>query len=170
MKKYVIILLIVLIALGIFLAIKTDRVKYGGTDTSDTSATEPVGASGQFAKLANNALVVLEQRLTDEVSVNAINMEKSGFVIIYRDAGGKPGAIIGVSKWFPAGQYADESIGLTESMMDGVNYYAGLFADDGNGIFDPEEDRPVENFAGVIMATFSASKNAPDPKGVQIYY
>lgn len=167
MKKFIIILLVVIVGLAIFLALKTDKLKH---DSDIVPAEETGGASGNFAKLSENAIVVLEQRLTDEVSVNAINMEKPGFVIIYRDADGKPGAIIGVSKWFPAGQYADESIGLTESMIDGVNYYAGLFADDGNGIFDPEEDRPVENFAGEIMATFSASKDAPDPKGVQIYY
>ncbi len=167
MKKYVLILLIALVALSIFLALKTDKLR---REPEPVPAEQTGGASGTFAKLSENAVVVLEQRLTDTVYVNAINMEKPGFVIVYRDSDGKPGGVIGVSKWFPAGQYANEDIGLTESMVSGVDYYAGLVADDGNGIFDPKKDLPVENFAGDIIAVFQASKNAPDPKGVQIYY
>lgn len=167
MKKYIIMLLIVMVALAIFLVIKTDRVKYDG---SGTPATESGGASGQFMKLSENAIVVLEQRVTDRVVVNAINIENPGFVIIHRDASGKPGAIIGVSKWFPAGQYADEEISLTETLMDGMNYYAALRTDNGDGIFDPKDDTPVESSAGDIVGVFQANKDAQDPRGVEIYY
>lgn len=167
MKKYIIILLIVVVALAIILVIKTDRVKYDG---SDTPVTESGGASGQFMKLSENAIVVLEQRLTDSVAVNAINIEKPGFVVIHRDANGKPGTIIGVSKWFPAGQYADEEISLTETLIEGVDYYAALRVDNGDGIFDPKDDKSVESPAGDIVGVFQANKNAQDPKGVEINY
>lgn len=168
MKKFIITLFVILVALAVFLIIKTNKVKYDGRGTP--AAEETGGAAGQFAKLSENAIVVLEQRLTDDVSINAINMEKAGFVIIHRDAGGKPGAIVGVSRWFPAGQYSDEEIGTTETLMDGVSYYAVLYVDDGNGIFDPKEDKPAQNFAGDVMGVFEASKDAADPNGVEIYY
>ncbi len=168
MKKFIIILLVVLAALVIFAIVKTNKIKYDGADTP--AAEETGGVSGQFMKLGENAIVVLEQRLTDSVSINAINMEKAGFVIIHRDEGGKPGPIIGVSKWFPAGQYADEDIGTTETLLEGVDYYAMLHVDDGNGVFDPKNDKPATNFAGEIWGVFQASKDAPDPKGVEINY
>ena len=166
MKKFIIILLVVLVGLAIFLALKTKKM---GSDNI-INPEDTGGASGQFMKLGENAIVVLEQRLTDSVEVNAINLEKSGFVIIHRDAGGKPGAVIGVSKWFGAGQYANEDIGLTESLQEGMDYYAMLHNDDGNGIFDPKNDMPVESSGEPMYGIFQASKNAPDPKGVQIYY
>lgn len=165
MKKLGILLLIILVGLAIWLIVKTDKV-------ADESALENNGGvSGQFAKLAENAVVVIEQRLTDVVVANSINMKAPGFVVIYRDAGGKPGAIIGVSKWFAAGQYSHEEIGLTEALMADMNYYAELRADDGNGIFDPKDDKAVAGLSGeTVMATFTANKDAVDPKSVQIYY
>lgn len=167
MKKLGIILLIILVALVIWMIVKTDKI-------SDEPIVNPEevgsGASGQFAKLASNAVVVLDQQLTDYVVVNAINMESSGFVIIYRDRSGAPGDIIGVSKWFAAGQYAKEKINLTEALDEGMTYYAGLYADDGNGIFDPKDDKAVKNSYGPIMGTFMASAETPDPSQVEIYY
>lgn len=168
MKKFIITLLVVLVALAIFLIVKTDKVKYDGNDTP--AAEDTGGASGQFMKLGENAIVVMEQRLSDKVTMTAINMEKAGFVIIHKDAGGKPGAIIGVSKWFPSGQYANEDIGTTETLLEGVDYYAKLYVDDGNGIFDPKNDKPAVNFAGEIWGVFQASKDAADPKDSVINY
>lgn len=166
MKKFIIILLVVLVGLAIYLALKTDKMGQDDIINPEDSG----GASGQFMKLGENAIVVMEQRLNDEVLVTAINLEKPGFVIVHRDVDGKPGAVIGVSKWFPAGQYANEDIGLTESLQAGMDYYAMLHNDDGNGIFDPNDDMPVESSGEPMYGIFQASKDAPDPKDSVINY
>ncbi len=167
MKKLGIILLIILVGLAVWMIVKTDRI----TDEPIVNPEEGSGgASGQFMKLGSNSIVVLEQRLTDYVVVNALNIEKSGFVVIYRDRDGAAGDIIGVSKWFAAGQYADERVSLTEALDEGMTYYAELRVDDGNGVFEPKKDGEVNSSYGAIRGTFEASATAADPSSVQIYY
>jgi hypothetical protein len=164
---------VIIIVLVVIFAGKDKAVDPMVPEENTTDVTSG-GASGQFMKLGANAIVVQEQMLGDVVFMSALNIEKAGFVIIHDDMGGKPGDIIGVSKWFAAGNYANEDIGTTEKLIDGSTYYAMLHADDGDGVFDPKKDVAVmDSMSGgneAMMAIFSASANASDPRDSQIMY
>lgn len=169
MKKFVIFLTIVLVAVVVFLIVKSGKVKnevYVPQEVPDTG-----GVSGQFAKLAGDALVVLDQRPGDRVFVNAVNLSKNGFLIIKKDASGSPGAIVGVSEFLIAGDYSKIDVGTTESMADGLKYYASLYADNGDGIFDPKSDTEVRSAGGdYVEMDFMVSRDAADPRTVEINF
>lgn len=161
MKKLGIILLIILVGLVVWMIVKTDRM----TDEPIVNPNEVgTGASGQFQKLAADALVVSDQRPNDEVVVSITSIQKPGFIVVMKDASGKPGAIIGVSEFLVAGIHENIDIGTTEALMDGMRYYAATFADDGNGLFDPSSDRKV------VTSEFMADADAADPRESQAVY
>ncbi len=169
MRKIWIPIVVIIIVLAIIFMGKDKHVD-PLVPEENTEDVTTAGASGQFMKLGANAVVVHEQLLDNAVLVSALNLEKGGFVIIHKDAGGKPGDIIGVSRWFAAGNYANEEIGTTENLQADSTYYAMLHADDGDGVFDPKRDGAVMSGNDAMMAVFSASADAADPRDSQIMY
>lgn len=171
MRKLIITILIILVALIIFLIIKSDKA-------TDELAPQPVedtgGTTGQFLKLSSDALVVMEQLPADSVIVSGASLSENGFIIVKKDEGGMPGGIIGISEFLPAGGYSQIDIGTTETLADGMKYYAEIFKDNGDGIFDPKGDSIViSKISGIkdpIRAEFMASRDAADPRGVQVNY
>lgn len=149
-----------------------------GTNKSDNptpnevveQAEEQGGASGQFAKLASDAIVVMDQRPGDIVIASAVNLSKGGFIVVKKDKEGKAGDIIGVSEFLTPGAHSNIDIGTTESLLDGLVYYAELFSDDGDGIFDPKNDKHVRWNNEDMFAVFNIDKDAPDPQKVEINY
>ena len=164
MKKFIIILLIIIVAVVIISAIKSNKVEV------DNVAEETGGASGQFAKLAPDALVVQDQLPGDVVVLGAVNLSKAGFVVIRRDDAGKFGAIIGVSEFLVAGAHSKIDVGTTESLLDGMRYYAEPYHDSGDGIFDPKQDKVVRWNGEDMYAIFNIDKDAIDPRKSEINY
>ena len=160
MKKYIIILLIILVGLAIFLALKTDKLRYD----SSVLPEEAGGASGQFQKLAADALVVSDQRPGDEVVVSVVSMSEPGFVVVMNDESGKAGKVIGVSEFLVSGIHEKIDAGTTEDILDGVRYYAAVYKDDGNGIFDPKNDKEI------TVVEFMGDKDASDPRKSEAVY
>lgn len=157
MKKFISTILIILVALVVWMIVKTDK-------TANGPAVNDGGASGQFAKLAADALVVPDQRVGDEVIALIVSMQNPGFIVVMKDSSGKPGAVVGVSEFLVAGTHENIDVGTTESLMHGMRYYAATYADDGNGIFDPKDDREV------VVVEFAADREASDPRDSQAVY
>lgn len=154
MKK--IILFLIILAVGLFLILKKDKKE-------ETPVLE-TGASGQFAKLSEDAIVVLEQLPGDVVYINAVNFSDNGFVIIKKDDGGASGKIIGVSEFLVKGSYSNIDVSTTESMSSGLSYYGYTYIDNGDGIFDPKTDKEK------MFMSFMVNKDAQDPRTIQINY
>lgn len=157
MKKLGITILIILVALVVWMIVKTDK-------TANGPMVNGGGASGQFAKLAVDALIVPDQRVGDEVVAPIVSMQNPGFIVVMKDASGKPGAIVGVSEFLVSGTHENIDVGTTESLMHGMRYYASTYADDGNGVFDPKDDREI------VVVEFAADKDASDPRNSQVVY
>lgn len=162
MKKTGIILAIIFVGLAVWLIAKTDKM------TDKNIAENSGGVSGQFAKLASDALVIHEQIAEDmTVVVDAVNLSDNGFVVIKSDEN-----IIGISKFLIAGNYSKLEINLTEKMKDGLMYVGQVYMDDGDKIFEPEKDNifvsKINNEN--LSVEFKASRDAKDPREIQIYY
>lgn len=174
MKKLIITILVILVALVAFLIFKSSKVVVKNTDNHEPIPETTTGASGQFAKLASNAVYVQDQLPGDTVIIAAASLEEGGFIVIKKDEGGNPGAIIGVSEFLVPQGYDKFDIGTTESLADGLRYYAVLYKDDGNGIFDPKNDTlvysKISNGKEVVMSRFMVDKKAVDPRTTQINF
>lgn len=163
MKKFISTILIILVALVVWMIVKTDK-------TANGPAVNDGGASGQFARLAPDALVVQDQLPGDVVVLGAVNLSRAGFVIVRRDDAGKHGAIIGVSEFLVAGAHSKIDVGTTENLLDGMRYYAEPYHDSGDGIFDPKQDKIVRWNEEDMFAVFKIDKDATDPRNLEINY
>ena len=157
MRKIFFTLLILSIAIILFVFFKKDNKE-------NSYVPVETGASGQFAKLSEDALVVLDQLPGDVVVLNAVSFSENGFVVIKKDQEGEPGKIIGVSEFLVKGAYSNIDVSTTESMYDGLAYYAFTYLDNGDGIFDPSSDKEK------AFMNFIINKDAQDPKSIQINY
>lgn len=154
-----------MVLLAVFLIIKSEKL---AKKTESIQAENTGGAQGQFAKLASDALVIHEQMAEDMiVVVDAVNLSDNGFVVIKSDEN-----IIGISKFLIAGNYSKLEINLTEKMKDGLMYVGQVYMDDGDKIFEPEKDNifvsKINNEN--LSVEFKASRDAKDPREIQIYY
>jgi hypothetical protein len=173
MKKLIIPLIVIAGIIVLFIR-HDDKVAF---DRSHPVAEMPPeyagGASGQFARVQSNSLVMTDQLPGDRAFINTVFNEKPGFVIIQKDEAGNPGAIIGVSKWLGTGDNSRLEILLSEKLIDGLPYYAMLYADDGNGLFDPKDDHVVYVATSPktpLLTTFHADKKAENPRDIEINF
>ncbi len=88
----------------------------------------------------------------DFVKVSA-TLVKPGFVVIHQAIGEAPGPIISSSPYLKAGTYIDYQIPTTLSAEN--DYFALLFADDGDGVYEAGVDLPVMSNGAVIKRGFS---------------
>ncbi|MDP3769501.1 MAG: hypothetical protein U1A25_02820 [Candidatus Sungbacteria bacterium] len=116
--------------------------------------------------IGHNAIYVAEQLPGRSVSVSVVRIEKPGFVVIHEDAGDAPGKILGVSNLLPAGETKNLlPIMLLRVAQDGEIIYAMLHVDNGDGVFDAEDDKPVfDSVDGTpMMMIVAVSKDATEP-------
>lgn len=90
-------------------------------------------------------------------------LSQPGFVVVYDDAGGVPGTVVGVSGLLESGgEHLVVSLG--EPLADGQVYYAILYHDDGDGRFNEQKDaQAVDSQQSVVLMSFLASVEA-DPE------
>ncbi len=170
MKKLIIPIVIIVAIIFLFLH-HEDKASFDRANPPKEVPIEATGgASGQFARVSSNTIVVTDQLPGDKVFVNTVFNEKPGFVIIQKDSSGNPGGIVGVSKWLVVGDNSRLGILTSENLVDGLPYYATLYADDGNGFFDPKDDKPVMSSNIPITSKFMADKMAIDPQKVQVNF
>jgi len=111
-----------------------------------------------------NGIVVSDQRPGMTVTISAIIIENGGWIVIHKEAAGKPGTVIGEAR-LVAGESSQIKVSLREATIEGMGYYAMLHTDDGDGRFDIAKDAPVRStmLDGTIMARFEASVEAGEP-------
>ena len=130
-----------------------------------------VGGDSSGLVIGQNAIYVTEQTPGRSVTVSIVRLEKPGFVVIYQDAGGTPGAVLGVSNLLPAGETEDAApIILSRTTADGEVLHAMLHLDDGDGQFDAVVDQPARDPVGegpvameVIVSTDAAEPGVVNP-------
>jgi len=111
-----------------------------------------------------NRISLVNQFPGNIVHVAVIQLAKGGFVVIRKDNNGVAGDIIG-TQYFDAGTRPG-SVKLTENTVDGKTYYAYLYSDNGNKIFNPGVDAPILNASNnPIFQMFKATTNLTEDKG-----
>ncbi len=129
----------------------------------------PVGPDGE--KIDNglvaggdvNRVVVTDQFPGNIVYLSSVQFTKPGFVAIHKDNSGQPGEVIG-SQYFDKGINPGR-ITLTTSTVESGVYYAVMYTDDGDRIFDASKDMPIKDSAGnIIMKIFRATSSVTEIK------
>jgi len=76
---------------------------------------------------AVNQIIMSDQYPGNVVNISSVQLANPGFVVIQKDASGKPGAVIG---WTYVGAGINPAkVTLTQPMVDGAMYYASLNSD-----------------------------------------
>jgi hypothetical protein len=155
-----IIVIIIIVILGFWLFSKngSSTPTQNNLGTGTTTSTVPASTEA-------NSVVVTDQYPGNVVYISSVRLAKPGFVVIQKNNGGIPGAVIG-TQYFAAGINPGK-ITLTSSTIDGGLYYASLYSDTvGNQKFDITKDTLVQDSHGTaIIETFHALANVPETKG-----
>ena len=154
-----IIVIIIIVILGIWLFSKN------GSSTSSQTTTNTTNTPTTPSSTEANSVVVTDQYPGNVVWVSSVRLASPGFVVIQKNNGGTPGAVIG-TQYFAAGINPGK-ITLTSPTVDGGLYYASLYSDTvGNQQFDITKDMLVQDSHGTaIIETFHALANVPETKG-----
>lgn len=148
--KYLWILLIIAIGAFIYWSDQKDKTAEPAKDSSMVLA-------GQ------NAIYVADQLPGRKILVNAVILEKPGFVVIHAASGEAVGAVLGNSGLLMGRQQQKVEINLNEPVADNDALFAMIHLDNGDGKFDPAQDNPGQDSLGNdVMMKFRVDKNA-DP-------
>ena len=109
------------------------------SSTSSQTTTNTTNTPTTPASTEANSVVVTDQYPGNVVYVSSVRLSPPGFVVIQKNNGGTPGAVIG-TQYFAAGINPGK-ITLTSPTVDGGLYYASLYSDTvGNQQFDITKD------------------------------
>lgn len=158
-KKFLTFIIIIVVGVGVlfFLPIKT---KDSGT----------VGNSRGLI-VGRSAIYVAGQIPSKFIWVAIVRLEKPGFVVIHEDVGGVPGKILGSSVLLGVGETSNvDPINISRQTEDDETLFAMLHFDNGDGVFNPADDKPVlDAVAGEpVMMIFTTSNDAGDPGAVSL--
>lgn len=153
---------IIIVAVGVIIA-----AEYFIASPAPDAQESASGRDTSALRAEENAVIVSEQRPGMSITVSAVFLAKSGFVVIHEDAAGAPGSILGASVLLPAGESRDARVSLSRASKDGEKLHAMLHVDaNGNGAFDVLTDVPVQSrlggpLEGWFEISSSASENIP---------
>jgi hypothetical protein len=115
--------------------------------------THKAGSTAPMAYSGREHIQVIDQNVTaGKVIILSAALKENGYVVIHKEEKGKPGPIIGVSNMIAPGLYSNRSVVLTEGVAQGDILYAMLHADNGDGIFTPKDDAPVNGDEMMMMS------------------
>jgi len=101
-------------------------------------------------------VVVPEQAGGTNVFIENATLPIGGYVVIHKEEDSKPGAIIGVSEFLPAGIAENFLIDTDEEVVEGDFLFAVLHADYGNQEFSPDVDLPLtDNEGNIVLVRFA---------------
>lgn len=133
------------------------------SESSISSTVDDTAATTFSAMLekGGNAIYV-EDQLAESllVQVGFVILSTPGYVVIYDDASGTPGSVIGSSDLLQDG---GEHLVVTvdDPLMDKQVYYAMLYHDDGDGVFDVNKDtQATDSEDSVVLMSFLAQEDA----------
>ena len=144
-KKVIIVIALILIAgFGLY-AIAVLSGKVGSTNQISNqnqipqvqekkSVIQDVGNLLGFDK--PNTISVGKVLPGQEITINSVKLEKSGYVVVYRSAKSLPIDVLGYSRKLPEGENKDVKITLRRRVEVGQIIYFGFRIDDGDGYFE----------------------------------
>lgn len=101
-------------------------------------------------------VVAPEQAGGINVFIENATLPLGGYVVIHKEEENKPGAIIGVSEFLPAGIAENFLIDIDEEVVEGDFLFAMLHKDNGNQEFSLEEDFPLtDNEGNIVLVRFA---------------
>ncbi len=101
-------------------------------------------------------IVIKNQPAGLRVIINSVALSNDGWVAVREDNNGEPGNILGARR-FNTGIYKQELIELLRNTVEGETYYAVIYLDDGDKIFNYEKDIIVTDGSGnIIKSKFDA--------------
>lgn len=113
--------------------------------------------------MSGDMLTVFDQAPGRVVTVESVTLTTAGFVVIQADEAGVPGAVLGVSPMLFAEPSNFVDVPLTAELTLGTMYFATVYHDDGDGVFDLETDFPAIDAYGAapIMYMFGVYDALP---------
>jgi hypothetical protein len=97
------------------------------------------------AKLAPEKFFFIIANVTPgkKITINSVSFENPGYVVVFTDKEGMPNKVFARSEIL-TGVYSDVSIDLPRNISEGEIFYAVLFADNGDSVFEvPGDDVPL---------------------------
>lgn len=96
-------------------------------------------------------VLVQDQSIDSQVRIEEVVLPQDGFVAIHADAGGVPGSVVGVSDVLRAGT---QTVAITPdtTLMSSEVYYAVVYADDGDGVFQSPQDSPLTDTQNSVVS------------------
>ena len=143
-----VVVIIVLIIIGIWV--------FGGKGSSTSNESMTNTQENANMPGAVNRIVMSDQYPGNVVYLNSAQFENPGWVVIQDNNSGNPGEVLGKT-YFDSGINPGK-ITLSKPMIDGNTYYAVMYSDNGDKVFDPATDKPLTDANGnIIMKVFHAS-------------
>ena len=102
-------------------------------------------------KVTKSEISVSDQRLEGNIlSIGEVALDKSGFVVVHKDDGGKPGEVIGNSELI-SGRESDVKVEINSNKA-GSRVFVMLHYDNGDGEYTSlDEDKPVVLDGNVVV-------------------
>ncbi len=102
---------------------------------------------------------------TTGVQVGFAVLARPGFVVIFDDDDGVPGEVIGTSNLLQSGG-EHLTVALQTFLIDGAVYYAVLYHDNGDLVFDENTDtQALDSTDSVVLMTFLSTYDAQPEVG-----
>lgn len=116
-----------------------------------------------------NAVYAASQPPADSVVISQVVLERTGFVVIREEANGGPSQIVGASDLVHEGETTNVQVALPRETQEGEIFYAMLYEDNGNGIFDSTEDLALKDGQSKnISMKFQIDSNAKLPEEISL--
>lgn len=101
-------------------------------------------------------LTVTDQFRATTVSVSGLNVDAISWVAIYDEREGRPSVILGAQKIRPGEKDAIVELLRHEGTIAGMNYFAAILPDNGDGVFNRLTDLPPFSSEKSIIVKFKA--------------
>lgn len=97
------------------------------------------------------------------VFISEVQLPNGGWVIIKKEASGRPGRIVGAGYFGKDIRVGEVAVPIT---VEGEQYFAVLYGDNGDERFTLGGDKPLLDAGGEpIMTSFTITRNLPEVKG-----
>ncbi|MCH7640959.1 hypothetical protein IID22_02005 [Patescibacteria group bacterium] len=150
--KYIRIFVVLVILVGV-----TVLLSRAGFVTKKPTTTTTAPATEEVMLVGKDAVAVTDYSAGRTVTVSMVVLSKPGYVVVHMDTDGKPGAVIGNSKYLASGESSNVVVTLSRASTGGEVLYAMLHTDDGDGTYAfPGDDLPTKDEDGnVVLMKFT---------------
>lgn len=154
----IIILVIILVGYTYLSQTREQENTNSGNEQHTNTVSDNSPQSNTTTPTANSSVYVSTQIPGSSVTIDSVNLEQAGFVVIHEvDNNGRPAKIIGASNVLSPGPKQDLEVNVTVAA--GAKYIAMLHKDDGNSRFGAVVDTLILDSAGnPVMISFSVTR------------